>query len=311
MRPVRKWTKRIASLALALALLIPCGSAMYADAASNSITVTSALTNEQLYSGNDLQEAFDAAERGCIVSVGRYITLTSSVVLDSEVMLSGYSYIKFGDYQILLTGDGALYVDTRMRTKYIDALYSAYSKVEMMEESGGYVYYLVTQAPSMEGQQPSIKVSGDLKGAKLDEEAGIIYLDAAVGGITTDNLTKLITMTATNAEAVEFSFKGTVSISGKTCVANGCTMTASAINYDYQQKVTKSYTIILLGDVNGNGRVDSADASLIASYASGNKELTDNALLAADANQDGSVTKADAKLICQKYVRGDSYSSPL
>jgi hypothetical protein len=38
---------------------------------------------------------------------------------------------------------------------------------------------------------------------------------------------------------------------------------------------------------------------------------TGNALLAADANRDGEVTAADAQLICEKYVRRNSYRSPL
>lgn len=310
MKPVNKWAKMFAVLTAAVAILLSCGGLIYADAASSSITVTSALTGEELYSGDNLQQAFDAAERGSIVSVSKYITLDSNVVLDAEVMLSGESYIKFGDYKIQLTGDGALFVYTRLRTKYIGARYS-YSEVEMMEESGGYVYYLVTQAPSLEGKVPSVTVSGDLLGAALDEQSGIVYLDAAVNGISTGSFTKLITMTADNAEAVEYSFKNTASVNGKSCLANGCTVTASAANYDYAQTVTKSYTVILLGDVNGNGRVDSADASLIACHASGAASLTGNALLAADANRDGSVTAADAELICKKYVRRSSYTSPL
>ena len=45
--------------------------------------------------------------------------------------------------------------------------------------------------------------------------------------------------------------------------------------------------------------------------ANGTKLLTGNALLAADANQDSFVTWEDAQLLCDKYVRIDSYSSPL
>ena len=50
---------------------------------------------------------------------------------------------------------------------------------------------------------------------------------------------------------------------------------------------------------------------MIARYAAGTLELSGNALLAADANHDGAVTAEDAMLICEKYVRRDSYRSPL
>lgn len=307
MKPVLKWAKLVACMALAVAVLLSVGG-VYADAASGKITVTN-LNGDELYNGDDLQAAFDAAERASVVSLGRSVKLTADVILDVEVMITG-NRISCGDYRILLTGDGALYTENRFKVKEIAALYS-YSEVTWQEEGNGYVYYLLTTAPSMEGKVPEISVSGNLLGAKLDEENGIIYLDAVAGGITTDAMAKLISMTADYAEAVEYSFTGTATVNGKTCVANGCTMVASAVNYDYAQTVKKTYTIVLLGDVNGNGRVDSADASLIACHANGSKTLDDSLLAAADANQDGQITAADAELICNKYVKASSYDSPL
>ena len=271
----------------------------FADAASNSITVTSAITGEKKYTGDDLQEAFSAAERGCIVAISRYITLTADVTLSAEVMLTGQSYIKFEDYRILLHGKGALFVDTRLRTKYIAAANAAYSEIEMVEENGGFLYYIVAQAPSFGKAKPTFK------------ESGILYHDVVVSGITTGELGSLVSITASNSEKVDVTYNGTVSVNDRTYVTNGSTMVLSASNHDFAEKVTKSYTVILLGDVNGNGMVDAADANLISCHANGTKPLTGNALLAADANQDSFVTWEDAQLLCDKYVRIDSYSSPL
>ena len=50
---------------------------------------------------------------------------------------------------------------------------------------------------------------------------------------------------------------------------------------------------------------------MIARHVAGVSELAGNALLAADAIHDGVVSAEDAELICQKYVRRDSYKSPL
>ncbi len=308
---MRLFWKRILCLAV-VACLLAVGGVALADAASNAITVSSLITGELLYSGNDLQEAFSAAERGCNVSIGKSVTLTESVILDVEIMLTGFTRISglSRDVQIKLTGDGAIYTDTRIRTTFIGTLYS-YSSVEVTEENGGYIYYLVSQAPSLEGKVPVVSKGNAVYGSKVDEENGIIYLDGTADGITTGALAKLVTMDAENAEGVDATFENTVTVNGTTCVTNGTVMILTAINYDYDTKVSKTYRLIVLGDVNGNGRIDSADASLMLQYASGTLELTGDALLAADIDRDGHITEADAYRICKKYVRGGSYTSAL
>lgn len=301
---------------LVTAILILCGNVNDVNAASGAINVTSALTSEKLYSGDDLQEAFAAAERGSVITVVRSITLTQDVVLKAEVMLKGYSFIRFVPdldnssvyYQIKLAENGAIFCDSRIRTKYISALHS-YSSVEMVQENGGYVYYLEAQAPEFTDEKPTFKAGEGVYGGKVDGEKGIIYLDVAPGGVTESAIAPCITMAAKNTERVSFAFRAAVA--GGQQVATGSTMVATAKNDDYEGSDSRTYTVIVLGDVNGNGRIDSADAAMIAQFAAGKLSLTENALLAADANHDGVVNAKDAQLICQKYVRVDAYSSPL
>ena len=59
----------------------------------------------------------------------------------------------------------------------------------------------------------------------------------------------------------------------------------------------------LLGDVNGDGTIDAADAVMIQRYDSGLTTLTDEQLAAADVNADGLVDAADAVKI-QRYDAG-------
>ena len=59
----------------------------------------------------------------------------------------------------------------------------------------------------------------------------------------------------------------------------------------------------LLGDVNGDGTIDAADAVMIQRYDSGLTTLTDEQLAAADINADGLVDAADAVKI-QRYDAG-------
>ena len=295
--------KYLICLLLGVTLLLCDGAAFQSNAATGSITVTNALNGELLYSGQSLKEAFAAATRGSIVSIDRFVTMTADAVLDVEVMLTNQDRLTLGDYKILLTGSGALYVESRLRKKNYGALYE-YSTVEVTEESGGFVYYLETKAPSFDGVTTQITPSGKLYGARVEEAAGTVLLDAAVGGIDDESFVEMVSMPALYAQTVKLSLSG-----GK--VANGATLTATASNPDYQKKVTNSYTTVLLGDVNGNGEVDAADAYLIACHVSGSMSLSGAALQAADADQNGAVTAADADLICKKYVRRDSYTTPL
>ncbi len=68
---------------------------------------------------------------------------------------------------------------------------------------------------------------------------------------------------------------------------------------------TREYSLpdILLGDVNGDGTIDAADAVMIQRYDSGLTTMTDEQLAAADVNADGLVDAADAVKI-QRYDAG-------
>lgn len=306
MKPTLRWIKYIACALLIVSALLMTSDLPQVNAAGNSITVSNYLTGKQVYVGDSLQEAFAASERGCIVTVGDWITLTEDLYLSAEIMLSGGDKIEFGDYRILLSGDGAVFSNYEFRrTKYFGTV-NSYSRIKKVEESGGFLYYMITDPPSFEGVTPKVTPRGKLLGAAVSAD-GTIYLDIASEGISQEELANCISVPALYSEEVINSFQNA---SGSAGIGNGGTMIASATNFDYGQEVTKSYSVIILGDVNGNGKVDSADASLIARHASGNMLLTGNALLAADADQDGYVTEEDAYFICMKYIRPNYYVSP-
>lgn len=296
---------------IAAAILLSVNGVYSVEAASDCIRVTSAITSERLYSGNDLQEAFDAAERGCIVSIGRTYRMTQDVVLDAEIMISGQNFLRFNGYSIQLSGNGAIYVAERFsRSTYVTALNPEYNEVEWVQESGGYIYYLVPTSPNMDDYEPEIRVEGSefLLGAQVLEEDGVIIIDPVSAGISTTDFAAAVDSASSN-DAETFTISFTDDVAG--LVANGTVMTVTASNTGYTGTVSKIYTIYVLGDVNRNGRVDSADASMIACYAAGLQELDGIALEAADANYDGDITDADAQFLCQKYVTDGEYVSPL
>ena len=64
----------------------------------------------------------------------------------------------------------------------------------------------------------------------------------------------------------------------------------------------------MLGDVNGDGRITSADARLALRAAVNLEVLTDLQRLAADVDQDNNVRSADARLILRVAVGLDRFA---
>ena len=83
---------------------------------------------------------------------------------------------------------------------------------------------------------------------------------------------------------------------------NGC-MVFTTDHFSVYILTTEEPTSVTLGDVNGDGTIDAADAVMIQRYDSGLTTLTDEQLAAADVNADGLVDAADAVKI-QRYDAG-------
>ena len=308
-RTCNSYKHHIVCLLLVAAILISVGGFARVDATNGAITVTSALSGETVYNGDSLKDAMKAASRGCIVDIERFYTMTSDVVVSCEVMLTNTNRITdWAGYKLLLTGNGAVYVTNRLSRKNYGALHD-YSSVTYTEESGGYVYYLEAGVPTFnaDGAATTLQSGSGLLGARVNEAAGTILLDTVAYGMSGEKLTGQITVPAINAEKVTISYQNL----GSSGVATGTILTASASNYDYSGKVTKNYELIVLGDVNRNGRIDSADANLIVCHYIGQVVLSGSQLKAADVNCDGTVDATDADVLCKKYIRRDSYSSYL
>lgn len=66
----------------------------------------------------------------------------------------------------------------------------------------------------------------------------------------------------------------------------------------------KSYTVIKLGDVNGDGKINSGDSLILSKQVLGKKDITDkNQKLAGDVNKDGKINSGDT-LIVRKQILG-------
>ncbi len=171
---------------------------------------------------------------------------------------------------------------------------------------------------------------------KADEHTGILITETEHGILTEDiqfqaeeiactaaGVTYNITLTQ-NGAAVQPTGEVTVKIpvpdtmNGEQCAvyreeADGTQVILNAVYRDgymvFTTDVFGNFTLakimppVTLGDVNGDGTIDAADAVMIQRYDSGLTTLTDEQLAAADVNADGLVDAADAVKI-QRYDAG-------
>lgn len=99
-------------------------------------------------------------------------------------------------------------------------------------------------------------------------------------------------------------------------IPNGTVVTVTAISGDWGKVIYKnatgwicllyadytdsSQTDTLMGDINGNGKVDAADARLALRYSAKLEQLSAAQVKLADMNGDGKITASDARTILQK-----------
>lgn len=151
---------------------------------------------------------------------------------------------------------------------------------------------------------PTVGASDKIAGSYVDTANKYIYIDANVidlhnNGITVAELKEALTFYAKNADTISVVIGSDVADS---LVCNGDKLVATASNNVSVVTALVEYTVIIIGDVNGNGRTDTGDAALIAEYYVGLRELSDIEKLAADIGRNGRVDIGDASLVATKYV---------
>lgn len=67
--------------------------------------------------------------------------------------------------------------------------------------------------------------------------------------------------------------------------------------------VVYEYTVLIYGDTNGDGKVNSTDLTVLCRYVLKESDLTGGALLAADANHDGKANSTDLTVICRCVLK--------
>ena len=166
----------------------------------------------------------------------------------------------------------------------------------------------VIPCPEPEISAPVVNVQPDglIRGAKVESgvDGGLIYIDVAPEGITLAQFNNLVNITVDKYEiksTKHTNVDGTVERNSGDLVCTGDTVVVTATN-EVGKTVTVKYVVIVLGDTNMNGIIESGDAVRMTYHFMDEKLMSGYALLAADTNCNGTVDSGDAVKNTAKYV---------
>lgn len=170
-----------------------------------------------------------------------------------------------------------------------------------------YVYFAIKSngfTYTTEDKKPEIILTVTGPNGEITEIEGLTYYDGTTtNGVKGFDITKATSTYAiaenqeitsnsnTNYTNHEYTFKVTfINLDTNQVDNQGKTLTAEAI-------IQKDELVYKLGDVDGNGKVNSSDSKIVSQYVTGIKKLNKWSKSAADVNQDGMIDAIDVALI--------------
>ncbi len=153
---------------------------------------------------------------------------------------------------------------------------------------------------------PEVKVDavdGTIRGAKVDVDNKNIFIDVNPDGFTAKEFVD-VTFKTENATVVEQSitnYNGAVVRGDDDRICTGDIVTLVAKNADGVE-VMVTYNIIVMGDANRDGKINSRDLVLMKLAYVGDVSLENTSFLAGDMNFDGKINSRDTVACEIKYV---------
>ena len=136
--------------------------------------------------------------------------------------------------------------------------------------------------------------------AKVDAENNYIYLNtASYVGLSVKNFLSHVNFTVENAETITVTITNGTTVRGDDdLICAGDVITVAATNANGVQ-ITVAYTIVVMGDADGDGRVNNRDLGWLQKYIN-EWDVTGN-VYAADMDSNGRVNNHDLGLV-QRYL---------
>ncbi len=245
---------------------------------------------------HDLAAAAADAETGDTVIVNSSVKMTSNISISSAKTLTikgaglidqnGHAF-ELGHKSARLVADSdSLFVKVTVAGSY-----------EVGKVSQGEMTAYIVKAKSSDDDDDH----GGGGGGGGGYTGNYIYLDVQPSGINAKQLQTAVRKYFGDSSA-EVTVNSGLTASG--LVANGASIYVSGSR-------AGSYTVIIMGDTNCNGKTDSGDAVKMRNHYFGTAQLSGAALEAADMNRNGKVDSGDAVKNRVKYQNWGGYSSTL
>lgn len=244
--------------------------------------------------GDDLAAAMAAADKNTTVTVLHNLSLTADIKLGSKKhTLMGMDKVRMGGHQFVFDKSGSVLVVENGTVTAGDcavdsALGSSYSLVSSVGTA------MTTYSLKRSGSSGGGGGGGSYTGS-------YIYLDVQPTGINAKQLQTAVRKYFNDSSAEVTIYSG---LTASGLVANGASIYVSGSR-------AGSYTVIIMGDTNCNGKTDSGDAVKMRNHYFGTATLSGVALEAADMNRNGKVDAGDAVKNRVKYQNWSGYRSAL
>ncbi len=156
----------------------------------------------------------------------------------------------------------------------------------------------------------SVENADVICGGKVDADAQYIYLDSAPTGLKTSDFNSYVNFVIDNAAESSIVIARGNKVRGENdLVCTGDVVTVIARNADGVE-VEVSYTIIIMGDANCDGKLNARDTALMKAAFVGELSLDGDGALAADMNFDGKLNARDTAACDSKFVNwNDGYNT--
>ena len=236
-----------------------------------------------------LEEAVASASNGDTITVNSNVTMSGNVNIGGMTLtIKGAAKIAQGSYQFLLNDVSSKLIADSASLNVKLGLTGKYTLVKRTDN--GMTTYSVKE-----------KTSGGGGGGGGSYTGSYIYLDVQPTGINAKQLQTAVRKYFNDSSAEVTIYSG---LTASGLVANGASIYVSGSR-------AGSYTVIIMGDTNCNGKTDSGDAVKMRNHYFGTATLSGVALEAADMNRNGKVDSGDAVKNRVKYQNWRGYRSAL
>ena len=247
-----------------------------------------------IYSGSDLIAALEKATDGCTVTINALVSMVEDVKLASAVTIKGAENIIANGKKIFLShSDAKITADAELEN--VVSLTDGYI---VMGDGNEYTQSEIA-APIGDHTVAGVKAEVD---STSEERYLFVDIDPTKGK-TLDELRESLTYEDLADYTVTMTIKGN---NGTALVKTADTLIVTVEDKDGHLAATITYTLIVMGDVNCDGRALSNDATAMMQLFFGGVTGSKAMMLAANMNCDGAIEKpvigaADARRNMHKY----------